>query len=156
MPREAAVPISPVQAYCEGLGRGELVARKCSRCARITFPPADSCEHCGSYDVEWATLSGRGTLLFATPDPTNGHPHLASAAPGVYGHVRLEEGVVVQAVVTGTPVTPGVLRALSEHGTIPVVAAVLKTDDGLPVLAFTPTLAPGRGGVEKVVHPEYA
>ena len=152
MPAEATVPTSAIQAYCDGLARGELMARKCSRCARLTFPPEDCCEHCGSFEVEWARLSGRGMLLFATLDaaPTC-HPRLGSIAPCVYGHIRLDEGVVVQAIVTGVPVSPGVLRALAEHGTIPVAATVQRTDDGLPVLAFAPR-RPG-GVLEK--RPEY-
>ncbi len=126
----ATRPDPEVQAYCDGLARGELVARRCLTCAKVTFPPAGTCEHCGSFSVEWVRLSGKGTLLFATPDER--------IAPHAYGHVRLVEGVVVQAIVTETLATPGVLRALSEHGTVPVVATVIRTDDGLPVLAFAP------------------
>lgn len=124
----ATRPDSDVRAYCDGLARGELMARRCLTCAKVTFPPAGTCEHCGSFSVEWVRLSGKGTLLFATPDQR--------VTPHAYGHVRLVEGVVVQAIITGTAVTPGVLRALSEHGTVPVVATVIRTDDGLPVLAF--------------------
>ena len=93
--------------------------------------------------VEWATLSGKSTLLFAIPDER--------IAPHVYGHVRLVEGVVVQAIVTGTAVTAGVLRALSEHGTVPVVATVLRTDDDLPLLAFAPLHPSGRARTEELL-----
>jgi uncharacterized OB-fold protein len=131
---EAAIRGSDAHAYQAGLARGELLGQKCLRCAKLTFPPSGSCDDCGSSAVEWARLSGRGTLLFATRAPAC-HPHLEGIGDYVYGHIHLYEGVVVQAIVTGAPVTPKVLRALFEHGTIPVVASLMKTGD-LPVLAF--------------------
>ncbi len=142
---EATVHDPDIQAYCDGLARGELMARRCLRCAKVTFPPAGTCEHCGSFMVEWAALSGKGTLLFAAHDER--------IAPNVYGHVRLAEGVVVQALVIATAVTPGVLRALSEHGSIPVVATVMRTDDDRPILAFAP-LPASRGEPLSQLPPE--
>ena len=136
MTAEATVRKSDIQAYYEGLARGEFLARKCRTCQKLTFPPTGCCEHCGSFAVEWATLSGKGTLLFATHNIAPAcHPRFEKIAPYVYGHVRLAEGVVVQAIVEGTPATPEGRRALFERGPVPVVATVMKMDD-LPVLAF--------------------
>jgi uncharacterized OB-fold protein len=125
-----------IRVYYAGLARSELLGQKCLRCAKLTFPPSGGCDHCGSSGVEWARLSGKGTLLFATDDPApECPPRLEGIGDYVYGHIRLDEGVVVQAIVIGAPVTSKALRALWEHGTIPVVAIFMKTGD-LPVLAF--------------------
>jgi len=134
MPRD--IQGSDIRAYYDGLEKGVLMARRCTKCAKITFPPTACCEHCGSFAVEWVALSGKGTLLFATHNIAPAcHPRFEKIAPYVYGHVRLEEGVVVQAIVTGVAATPDALRKVFERGEIPVVANVMNMDD-LPVLAF--------------------
>jgi uncharacterized OB-fold protein len=133
---EATIQGSDGQTYHAGLARGELLGQKCLRCAKLTFPPSGDCDHCGSSAVEWVRLSGRGTLLFATHDLAPAwHPRLEGIGDYVYGQIRLDEGVVVQAIVTGAPETPRALRALFEHGSIPVVATLMKAGD-LPLLAF--------------------
>ena len=64
-----------------GAERGRLEARRCHKCGKITFRPPTCCEHCGSFDVEWTTLSGKGTLL-ATHNITPAcHPRFESIAP---------------------------------------------------------------------------
>jgi len=127
---------SVIERYYDALGKGRLLAHKCTRCGRYTFPPTTCCEHCGAWDYEAVTLSGRGKLLYAShgiaPPP---HPRFAEIAPCVYGQVMLEEGVAVQAIVRGVEPTPAALRALFERGPVPVKATVIRTAD-LPVLGF--------------------
>lgn len=129
-------PVSPIQAYYQALEGGVLRARRCVKCRKYTFPPTDCCEHCGSFDVEWTELSGEGQLLFATHNITPAcHPRFEAIAPYVYGHIRLKEGVTVQAIVRGVEPTPEALRALFERGPVPVRADVMRMED-LPVLTF--------------------
>lgn len=127
---------SALRTYYEGLAQGKLMARFCPKCGKYTFPPTGCCEHCGSFELEWKTLSGEGTLLFATHNITPAcHPRFESIAPYVYGHIQLAEGVVVQAIVRGVEATPQALRAIYERGPVPVKAETLPMAD-LPVLAF--------------------
>lgn len=134
MPRENQT--SEIEAYYDGLSKGDLMARRCTACGKYTFPPTGCCEHCGGFALEWARLSGRGTLLYATHNVAPAcHPRFEKLVPYVYGHIRLEEGIVVQAIVTGIPATPEALGEVFSRGEIPVVASVMQTDD-LPVLAF--------------------
>jgi uncharacterized OB-fold protein len=136
MPQKTNLQESAIRTYYEALADGVLKARKCRGCGRYTFPPTGCCEHCGSFDVEWANLSGEGTLLYATHNVTPAcHPRFEPIAPYVYGHIRLKEGITVQAIVRGIKATPGALRQLYERGPVPVKAAVMKTSD-LPVLTF--------------------
>jgi uncharacterized OB-fold protein len=134
----AVLQDSAIRTFYEALSEGRLEARRCRKCGKLTFPPTNCCEHCGSFDVEWTTLSGKGTLLFATHNITPAcHPRFESIAPYVYGHIRLDEGVIVQAIVRGIEATPEALEAVYDKGPIPVKAAVMEMPD-LPVLVFEP------------------
>lgn len=134
----AVLQDSAIRTYYEALSEGRLAARRCRKCGKLTFPPTNCCEHCGSFDVEWTTLSGKGTLLFATHNITPAcHPRFEKIAPYVYGHIRLDEGVIVQAIVRGIEATPAALEAVFVKGSIPVTATVMQTDE-LPVLTFEP------------------
>lgn len=125
-----------IRSYYEGLASGVFRAIACKSCGRYTFPPTGCCEHCGSWNVEPAELSGEGTLLFATHNITPAcHPRFEKIAPYVYGHIQLKEGPIVQAIVLGVKAAPEDLRQLFERGPVPVKAEMLQMDD-LPVLAF--------------------
>lgn len=127
---------SVIRRYYDGLGKGVLHANRCSSCGKLTFPPTTCCEHCGSWQVEDTQLSGKATLLYATHNITPAcHPRFEKIAPYVYGHIRLEEGPIVQAIVLGVNPTPGDLEAVFKRGPLPVKAETLQMED-LPVLAF--------------------
>ncbi len=125
-----------IRAYYEALAAGSLLASACKRCGRYTFGPTGCCEHCGSWEVETHKLSGRATLLYASHNITPAcHPRFESIAPYVYGHLRLEEGPIVQAIVLGVQAVPQDLQRLFDRGPTPATAEILNLGD-LPVLAF--------------------
>ena len=125
-----------IAGYYEGLAVGLFRAIYCKSCGNYTFPPTGCCEHCGSWDVEPTELSGEATLLFATHNISPAcHPRFETIAPYVYGHLRLKEGPIVQAIILGVDPTPGDLQRLFERGPVPAKAETLQMDD-LPVLAF--------------------
>ena len=127
---------SIIRAYYEGLASGAFLASACRQCSRLTFPPTGCCEHCGSWDIELCNISGHATLLYASHNITPAcHPRFERIAPYVYGHIRLDEGPIVQAIVLGVQATPQELRRLFERGPVAANAEVLKMGD-LPVLAF--------------------
>lgn len=127
---------SVLRLFYEALADGVLKARKCADCGKYTFPPTGCCEHCGSWEGELVELSGEGTLLFASHNITPAcHPRFEPIAPYVYGHIRLKEGITVQAIVRGIEPTPEALKTVFERGPIPVKAGVMAMDD-LPVLIF--------------------
>jgi uncharacterized OB-fold protein len=125
-----------VQWYYDGLACGEVRAIKCEACAKFTFPPTGCCAHCGSWNVKATRLSGKGTLHFAThTGPAASHPRFEKIWPLVYGHVELEEGPFLHAIVQGVAPEPEALRALYEKGLVPVEAVTMPMDD-IPVIAF--------------------
>ena len=128
--------VSTIELYYKGLDQGVLRARRCKDCKEYTFPPTGCCSHCGSWSLDWADLSGNGTLLFASHNISPAcHPRFEPIAPYVYGHIRLDEGIMVQAIIQGVKATPEELGQLFDRGEVPVKADIMKMDD-LPVLAF--------------------
>ncbi|MCB2187862.1 MAG: OB-fold domain-containing protein [Deltaproteobacteria bacterium] len=130
------MPESIIKQYYDALGQGKLLGKKCRQCGAVTFPPTTACEACGSPDQESAELSGRGNLLYVShgmaPPP---NPRFAEIAPYAYGHIRLEEGVYVQAIITGVAVDPATLQGFFERGPC-AVEPDIRDVGGLNVLAF--------------------
>lgn len=127
---------SIIQRYYDGLREHRVLATKCAGCGGYTFPPTTACEHCGSPEVAWVELSGKGTALFLShgiaPPP---NPRFAELAPYCYGHVQLDEGVFVQSIVTNVAIDPETLVDYFERGPVPVEADIIEAQ-GLPILAF--------------------
>lgn len=135
MPNIAEQP-SAIRSYYEGLAKGVFRAITCKACGGYTFPPTGCCEHCGSWDVTQVELSGNATLLLASHNISPAcHLRFEKIAPYVYGHIRLKEGPIVQAIMLGVDPTPQALKILFERGPVPVKAETLQMDD-LPVLAY--------------------
>ena len=130
------MPDSLVKSYYDNLAEGKLIGLKCKKCGGIAFPPTASCPDCAGFDSEPVELSGRGDALFIShsmaPPP---NPRFNDLAPYAYGHVKLEEGVFVEGIVTGVDIDPANLQRIFESGPTPVVADILEVE-GLPVLAF--------------------
>ncbi len=127
---------SIIKSYYDALSEGKLLGKKCSQCEAISYPPTTACKECGSFEQEWVELSGNGELLFVShgmaPPP---NPRFNDIAPYAYGHVRLEEGVYVQGIITGVEIDPESLKNCFEAGPVAVVADILDVQ-GLNVLAF--------------------
>jgi uncharacterized OB-fold protein len=127
---------SIIKRYYDALGEGKLLAKKCDRCGAVSFPPTTACNACGGFEQSWTELSGKGTLLYVShgmaPPP---NPRFNDMAPYAYGHIRLEEGVFVQAIITGMAIDPETLKGFFEAGPVEVAPDILKVQ-GLNVLAF--------------------
>ena len=69
---------------------------RCRKCGGLHLPPRPLCSHCGSADMEWAELKGKGTLAAFTAIAV-GLSSLAEEGhdrnnPYCSGIVELEEG----------------------------------------------------------------
>ena len=51
--------------YVDGLLKGEAIARSCTDCAKVSFPPIRVCE-CGGCDGVWETLAGTAKINLRT------------------------------------------------------------------------------------------
>ena len=130
------MPKSIIRGYYEDLEQKKLVGKKCGKCGKITFPPTAICEHCGSRDMEDFKLSGEGELLFVShsmaPPP---NPRFNKIAPYAYGHVKLEEGIFVQAIITGIGIEPESLEEWYKKCPVKVEPDIIEAE-GLSILAF--------------------
>jgi uncharacterized OB-fold protein len=43
--------------------KGELRLQHCARCGKISWPVVEACEYCGSAELRWEPMSGRGKVV---------------------------------------------------------------------------------------------
>ena len=78
--------------FWEGLKADEIRTTQCAQCAHITFPPKKMCPQCGSDNMSWIPLSGKGTLYSVTIVHA-APPSFAADAPYTVAIVDTEENV---------------------------------------------------------------
>lgn len=106
--KAAPRPTPETQPFWDGTAAGELRLQRCTACdAGHYFPPRPFCPSCLSDQVEWETVSGRGTL----------HTYVINhrAAPGfeppyAIAVVQLDEGPRMMGNVIGVDQTPEALE----------------------------------------------
>ena len=107
-PKAEPRPTPETQPFWDGCAAGELRLQRCTSCdAGHYFPPRPFCPRCLSDQVEWETVSGRGTL----------HTYVINhrAAPGfeppyAIAVVQLDEGPRMMGNITGVDQTPEALE----------------------------------------------
>ena len=65
-----------VQTYYDALEEGKVLARRCTKCGHIEYPPYLACNDCGNLDTEWCEVPENVMLtqilpvsaMFVTPD----------------------------------------------------------------------------------------
>lgn len=99
-------PVSePFWAACR---RHELVVQHCTACDAFVFYPRSTCPSCGSGELTWRPVSGRGALHTFTVARRATHPKLADRVPYVIAIVELDEGPRLTSTVVD--VDPDTLR----------------------------------------------
>lgn len=99
-------PVSePFWAACR---RHELVVQHCAACDGLAFYPRSTCPSCGSAELAWRQVSGRGTLHTFTVARRATHPKLADRVPYAIAIVELDEGPRLTSTVVD--VDPDTLR----------------------------------------------
>jgi hypothetical protein len=119
----------PDQIYDDFLKKGVFSLPKCQDCQEFHFFPRVVCPHCGSFNLEWTAVSGKGEVYSTTTvrrKPERG---------GNYNvcHVILEEGPRLMSRVEG--VDPLDVKIGDQ------VSAVIKNDEDSSFIVFVP--APG-------------
>ncbi len=115
-----------------------LLASRCSKCACLQFPAADTCPYCG-HDACAAHAVGPAGTLFLFTSVASRPPGYRGALPFGFGVVELREGLRV--VTRLTEPDPTKLRAGQAMHL--VVTPLFTDDDGTPVVsyAFAPDAA---------------
>jgi len=52
----------PMQVFEDGLARGEFRIQQCKDCGKHVFYPRQLCNHCGSSELKWVAVTGKGTV----------------------------------------------------------------------------------------------
>jgi uncharacterized OB-fold protein len=85
-------PPPTIESFYKFCGQGRLMGVKCGQCKRVTAPPRAVCPHCGSSDLAWSELQGKGRLLTYTVIHVS-PAQFQAFAPYPVGIVELGEGV---------------------------------------------------------------
>ncbi|HEY8171909.1 MAG TPA: OB-fold domain-containing protein [Dehalococcoidia bacterium] len=102
------IPSPESEPFWEGCKRHELRLPYCTHCERFFFYPRKFCPRCFSWDIEWRTCSGRGTLYtFAIQY----RPQMMGFTPPyVTAIVQLEEGPRLMTNLVGVEPSPESIR----------------------------------------------
>lgn len=77
--------------YWAAAARDELVVQQCAGCARVQWPPRDTCGRCGPVELAWLPVAGTGTLFTWTVVHHTTIPAYADALPFAIGAVELTD-----------------------------------------------------------------
>lgn len=116
-----------VKTFYDNLEEGKITGRKCKSCGDVEFPPVYACNSCGSTDMEWVELSGKGKMKsIIMPAVLSARPDYNDFAPYAFADVEIEEGVSINAVVRG--ITKKNKAELLEKLPVPVRAEIVQRD----------------------------
>ena len=87
--------------FFEGARVGELRLQSCNACAGWMYPLKKRCQHCGSTDLTWRVVSGRGTLYSHALLQRVYHPRHERKLPLMLAWIDLEEGVRMPSNLVG-------------------------------------------------------
>ena len=122
-----------IEAYLKNIEQGHFRAYKCVDCGMIIAPPSGSCYGCGSSNMTWADVSGKGklvsfTVIHVAPD------QFAEEAPYYVAIVELVEGTRISARLLGfDPLKPEEVKL-----GIDLQLDYTKSTSGATYLAFKP------------------
>jgi len=80
------------QPYWEAAANQQLLVQLCDDCRQHQFPPRAHCAACGSANLSWQAVSGKGTVYTYTVAHRPPHPVLVDQCPLIIAVVELAEG----------------------------------------------------------------
>ena len=98
------VPDEDSQPFWDYCAQSELRAQRCTSCRVLRHPPRPRCRQCGSMEVEWVPLSGKGSIYSYIVSHQAIHPALADLTPHGVVTVELEEGLRMTSNLVDCPV----------------------------------------------------
>lgn len=98
-------PTPETLPFWEGTAAGELRIQRCNDCAKFYFYPRPYCPTCLSENVEWRTVSGRGSLASYNIN-YRPFPVFKSDQPQVIALIELDEGVRMMSNIVGVEPLP--------------------------------------------------
>jgi len=129
----------PLRGYWEGAAAGELRIPRCAACGAFTWYPRERCRGCGSTELPWTAVCGRGTLFsFAVVRRALYEP-FAPLVPYATGLVALEEDPAVRIATRFLDCEPSELRIDMPVHAVFRALEFAGVAGSLPAPFFTPT-----------------
>lgn len=129
--RPVPVPDELTSPFWDGAREHRLVIQRCDACNRYSHPPRRQCGVCGSAEISFKPVSGKGTVYTSTVVHDTRISALVNSSPFVVAFVDLveQEGLRLTCNLSGaTPeqVAPG----------IPVSVTFLELGNGMSIPDF--------------------
>lgn len=118
--------------YWDAARENRLTAPRCAACGRFRMPPTPFCPHCRSQEIDWPTLSGRGTIFSFTIVARAIVPAMEGCIPYVPALVDLEDAPGARLTTTIVDVPVDEIRIDA-----PVKVVFVTRGDGVVVPRFT-------------------
>jgi len=127
LPDDMPLPLAtPDDApYWQSCRERQLRIQCCGSCHTFRHPPMPLCAECGSSAIEWAPVSGNGTVFSYTVAYHPTHPALKSAVPYNIAVVMLDDAGDVRLVSNIVDAAPEEMRV-----GLPVALVWEPTSDG--------------------------
>ena len=118
--------------FWEATRRHELLMPRCRACSHMFYYPRDRCPSCLSDELEWAKVSGRGTVYTYTVVRRPANPAFNEDVPYVLAIVQLDEGPRMLTNIVGCPIEAVKID-------MPVVAVFDDVTPEWTLVKFSPT-----------------
>jgi uncharacterized OB-fold protein len=105
-PKPLPKPDPLTAPFWASLRNGAMEIQRCEDCGAHVFYPRGLCSHCGSRELRWSKVSGRGRIYAFTIVHRPTHPAFRPDAPYVVAIVELEEGCRMMTNIVGIPADP--------------------------------------------------
>lgn len=92
--------------FWDSLDRGAMEVQRCDDCSSFVFYPRNLCPACGSRNLRWKPVSGRGSIYSLTIVHRAPGPAFKGETPYVVALIELEEGCRMMSTVTGVQADP--------------------------------------------------
>lgn len=133
-------PTPDTKPFWDGLKEHVIRMKQCRQCSKYHHYPRSICPYCGSTNLEWKTVSGKGKIYSYTIN-YRPPPGWENEDPPIVAMVELDEGPRVMTNIVGLAADPAQVKIGS------TVEPVF--DDVTPqitLLKYRVAPAPARGG----------
>ncbi len=132
-------PTDLTRPFWEAAHNDTLTAQYCPCCQTMQFYPRPLCVNCGSEQVEWKALSGKGRIYTYTINYRAPNAFMKARLPYAVAVVDLDEGVRMMGNIVADD-----LNEIRIGAEVHVVFEALSDTLKLPQFALTPSASPAR------------
>jgi uncharacterized protein len=122
--------------YWEGIHHAELRLQRCHHCGTYRWPARVMCNRCFSFEADWSTVSGKGTLASWVQTCRAFLPVFEDDVPYINVTVRLAEqdDILIIGIMSDGTIVP--------YMNMPVRAVFKRVSDAASLLFWAPEITP--------------